>query len=127
MKPRDGRPSVFDTISSSDWKFPSMRDRLLSNWSVPQLLEVLQGYTRCDDGVDLLAFRLSGVVPHRCVYVYLYGDNPDLIHFDLEDRSAGAEELDYTVRRGAVQTREELRTVVRLWLGVVHPAGPGEE
>lgn len=103
-----------------------MRDRLQSNGSVPQILEALQGYTRCDDGVDLLAFRLSGVVRHRRVYVYLYGDDPDLIHFDLEDRSAASEALDYAVRRGAVRSTDELLAVVRLWLGPARSTGPEE-
>src|SRR4051794_33659701 len=99
-----------------------MQDQPRSIWSAPELLEALPGYSRCDDGTDLLAFRLAGTVPQRFVYVYLYGDAPDLINYDLEDRSAATVEWDYTVQRGSARTANELRVVVRCWLGTPNSA-----
>jgi hypothetical protein len=93
-----------------------MRDNLRSNWSVPQLLAGLRDFHRTDHGGDLLAFRLAGAAPQRSVYVYLYGEDPDLIHFDLEDESAETGEWDHAVRRGSARSAEELRAIVCAWL-----------
>jgi hypothetical protein len=93
-----------------------MQDNLRSNWTVSGLLAELPGFQRADDGSDLLAFRLVGASPQRSVYVYLYGQDPDLIHFDLEDTSAETGNWDSVVRRGSVRTVEELRQFVGPWL-----------
>lgn len=69
-----------------------MQSTLHSNWSVTNLLAELRDFRRIDDGTDLLAFRLVDALPMRSVYIYLYGEDPDLIHFDLEDESADADE-----------------------------------
>jgi hypothetical protein len=83
---------------------------------VSKLLAELRGFRRVDDGSDLLAFRLVGVFPQRSVYVYLYGENPDLIHYDLDDASAETGQWDHAVRRGSARSVEELREVVGSWL-----------
>ncbi len=93
-----------------------MRDNLRSNWSVPELLVELRDFRRADEGADLLAFRLVGALPQRSVYVYLYGENPELIHFDLEDESVPTGQWDHAVRRGSARSVEELREVVGSWL-----------
>ena len=94
----------------------AVQDNLRSHWSVPELLAQLPDFRRVDDGSDLLAFRLAGAFPHRSVYVYLYGENPDLIHYDLEDESAPTEQWDHAVRRGSACSVGELREVVGSWL-----------
>lgn len=99
-----------------------MRDNLRSKWSVPQLLEALPDFARTDDGTDLLACRLVGAIPRHSVYVYLYGNDPGLIHDDLEDESAPPGEWDHAVTRGSARSAEELRSVVRLWLGAAGSA-----
>lgn len=93
-----------------------MSDRLRSNWSVPRLLAALPHLKRLDDGTDLLACRLSGTVLNRSLYLYLYGDDPGLIHFDLEDASADRAEWDGAVERGGVRTLAELQTIASHWL-----------
>jgi len=93
-----------------------MQDNLRSNWSVSALLAGLREFRRSDDGSDLLAFRVFGSIPHRFVFVYLYGNDPDLIHFDLEDESAKTAEWDYAVVRGSVRSLDELQDVVHSWL-----------
>ena len=93
-----------------------MPNNLHSNWSVPELLAGLRHFRRADDGSDLLAFRVVGDFPHRAVFVYLYGKDPDLIHFDLEDESRETRNWDHAVRRGSVRSLEELRSVVASWL-----------
>jgi hypothetical protein len=93
-----------------------MRDNLHSNWSLATLLAALPEFRRTDDGIDLLAFRLAGAIPQHSVYVYLYGGDPDLIHFDLEDESANTDEWDHAVRRGSARSIAELRAVVLAWL-----------
>jgi hypothetical protein len=93
-----------------------MRDNLHSNWTVPGLLAGLRDFRRADDGTDLLAFRLVGALSQRSVYVYLYGENPDLIHFDLEDETVETGKWDHAVRRGSACSAEELWAVIRAWL-----------
>jgi hypothetical protein len=93
-----------------------VRDKLRSNWSVPVLRATLPEFQRTDDGTDLLAFRVAGAVPHRSVFVYLYGEDPDLIHYDLEDVAAETGEWDHAVARGSVRSVDELRAIVRGWL-----------
>jgi hypothetical protein len=93
-----------------------MRNILRSNWTIPPLLAALNGYDRTDDGTDLRAFRVVGEDPQRSAYVYLYGEDPDLIHFDLEDESVETGEWDHAVRRGSVRSVDDLRTVVAAWL-----------
>jgi hypothetical protein len=83
---------------------------------VSELLAELHDFRRGDDGSDLLAFRLVGASPHRSVYVYLYGEDPDLIHFDLEDELAETGQWDHAVRRGSARSVEELREAVGPWL-----------
>lgn len=92
-----------------------MEDHLSSNWSALGLLAALIEFRRIDDGSDLLAFRLAGEIPQRSVYVYLYGEDPAAIHFDLEDESEIGE-WDQAVKRGAVRSVAELRTVLHGWL-----------
>jgi hypothetical protein len=94
----------------------ALRDKLYSNWSVSELLAQFSEFRRTDDGNDILAFRLAGNLPQRSVYVYLYGEDPDLIHFDLEDELAETDEWDHTVHSGSVRSPEELRGVVFAWL-----------
>jgi len=76
----------------------------------------LHDFQRTDDGADLLALGVAGVMPQRSVYFYLYGDDPDLIHFDLEDESVETGEWDNTVERGSVRSIEDLRVIVVRWL-----------
>jgi hypothetical protein len=92
-----------------------MGDMLRSNWSITVLLTALHEFRRSDDGVDLLAFRLEGAIPGHSAYIYLYGDDPNLIHFDLED-AATTDQWDHAVRRGDVRSIEELQGVIRGWL-----------
>ncbi len=92
-----------------------MSDMLHSNWSVSTLLTALNEFRRIDEGADLLAFRLVGTIPGHAAYVYLYGEDPDMIYFDLED-DASTDEWDYAVRRGDVRSIEELVVVIRGWL-----------
>ncbi len=93
-----------------------MRDILQTNWSVEPLLETLRDFRRIDDGSDLLAFHVVGVAPQRAVFVYLYGEDPDLIHYDLEDEAVDTGEWDHAVERGSVCCSDELRAVVVRWL-----------
>jgi hypothetical protein len=93
-----------------------MQSPLQSNWQVSSLLSQLPGFQRVDDGWDLLAFRISGTLPKRFVYVYLYGNDPDEINYDLEDESSEAGEWDNAVSRGAVRSVADLRTVCEPWL-----------
>jgi hypothetical protein len=93
-----------------------VEDDLRSDWTVEGLLAELPGFRRADDGSDLLAFRLVGNTPARSAYVYLYGGDPGLIHFDLEDESAETGRWDHAVRRGSARSLEELRGVIGPWL-----------
>ena len=93
-----------------------MADALHSNWSVPQVLAALTGVRRVDAGADLLAFRVAGESPTRTVYVYLYGDDPDRISFDLEDSTANTGAWDHAVQHGETRSLSELREVVKGWL-----------
>ena len=92
-----------------------MKDLLRTNWTIEALLAALGDFRRTDDGVDLLAFRVAGG-SRRSVYVYLYGDDPDLIHFDLEDESVESGEWDHAVERGSVSSVQDLRAMVVRWL-----------
>lgn len=89
---------------------------LESKWHIDELLESLANVQRIDDGGDLLAFRVAGTHPARSAYVYLYGDDPAAIHYDLEDASQGAAEWDQAVHRGDVWTTQDLSDVVHRWL-----------
>lgn len=93
-----------------------MRDMLRTNWTIEPLVAALRDFRRTDDGTDLLAFRVAGRLPQRSVYVYLYGDNPDLINFDLEDEGVETGEWDHAVQRGSVRSVEELQKIVTRWL-----------
>ena len=95
-----------------------MSDFLKSNWSVSELYLTagLSGYERVDDGTDLLAFRVTGSVPYRFAYIYLYGPDPDSIYFDLEDESAETDEWDNAVVRGSVHSSQELFRALAEWL-----------
>lgn len=96
-----------------------MSDPLRSNWSLDNLLAQLPGLRRVDDGGDLLAFRVAGLSPSRTAYVYLYGDDPALIHYDLEDPSIDDGEWDHAVERGSVASGERLRALLDDWLGIL--------
>jgi hypothetical protein len=93
-----------------------MRDLLRTNWTIEPLLAALRDFRRVDDGTDLLAFRVAATGRQRSVYVYLYGGDPDLINFDLEDESVETEEWDHAVERGSVGTIDDLRAIVIRWL-----------
>lgn len=93
-----------------------MRNLLRTNWTIEPLLEALRDFRRTDDGTDLLAFRVAGDTPQRSVYVYLYGNDPDLINFDLEDDSVETGEWDHAVERGSVRSIDDLRAFVVRWL-----------
>jgi len=97
----------------------TMNDPLNSNWTVPQVLAVLTELRRLDDGSDLLAFRVAGAHPTRTAYVGLYGADPNVISFDLEDEARDTGEWDHAVRRGQTNSLDELREVLTNWL-----AGP---
>ena len=87
-----------------------------SNWSVHGLLDKLHGYRRIDRGGELLAFRLAGNSPSRSVYVYLYGEDPGAIHFDLEDSSPVRPDWEQPPEHGSVWSAGDLELVVRWWL-----------
>ncbi len=93
-----------------------MSDNLRSNWSTEGLLARLPGLRRVDDGGDLLAFRVAGTSPARAAYVYLYGEDPDLIHYDLEDEAIEGGQWDGAVECGSARSVEELRSVLWRWL-----------
>ena len=95
-----------------------MSDNLRSNWTTEALLTRLPGLRRIDDGGDLLAFRVAGYLLSRAAYVYLYGEDPDLIHYDIEDESIEGCEWDNTIERGSVRSVEELRSILWRWLQV---------
>jgi hypothetical protein len=92
-----------------------MADALHSNWTIPQVLAAFPGVVRVDSGDDLLAARVRGSIPTRTVYLYLYGDDPDAIFFDLEDTTLSTA-WDHAVHRGQVQSLSELREIVTDWL-----------
>jgi hypothetical protein len=92
-----------------------------SRWSVHGLLTTLNGYRRVDRGSEALAFRVVGDSPARSVYVYLYGDDPAAIHFDLEDSTELRPGWDQPPERGSVWSAGDLALVVRWWLAA--PAG----
>jgi len=94
-----------------------MRDPLDSNWSVDAILPELAGYRRVDDGGDLLAFRMAGPASNRFLFVYLYGSDPDYIHYDLEDPSVDNYEWDHAIERGSVRTVADLRSICERWFG----------
>jgi hypothetical protein len=93
-----------------------MPDALHSNWTIPQILVALPGLLRVDDGSDLLACRVTSANPTRTAYVYLYGNDQDLISFDLEDEAAETGKWDHAVRCGQTGSLAELREVVLGWL-----------
>jgi hypothetical protein len=93
-----------------------VKDNLRSNWTIEGLLTRLPAFRRVDDRGDGLAFRVAGVSPTRTAYVYLYGEDPDLIHYDLEDESVENGEWDHAVERGSVGSVEELCVVLQRWL-----------
>jgi len=90
---------------------------LETNWSVENLVSRLPEFRRFDDGRDLLVFYLVGKKPHRFVYIYLYGDDPDAVYYDLEDDSIETESWDNAVERGEVRSLAELRRLCERWLG----------
>ena len=90
---------------------------LRSDWTVAQVLNALSGAQRIDDGIDLLAARVVGTIPNRSAYVYLYGDDPSLISFDLEDEASDLH-WDHAVRRGEVRSLDQLCAEVLPWLGL---------
>jgi hypothetical protein len=62
---------------------------------------------------------VAGAHLTRAAYIYLYGGDPYLISFDLEDEAINSNEWDCTVRRGEVRSLEELRDIVLGWLAGV--------
>ncbi len=95
-----------------------------SRWSIPQILTALPGLRRLDDGTDLLACRVAGFSPPRAAYIYLYGDDPNVIRFDLEDESADTSEWDNAIRRGQTVSLSELRKAVLSWVNAVPYPSP---
>lgn len=93
-----------------------MTDKLRSNWEINDLLQHLPEYRHQDVG-GLLEYRLAGSHPTRTAYVYLYGENPNLIHYDLEDPTVDTGEWDHAVERGSVSSVEDLKSVLSRWLG----------
>lgn len=91
-------------------------DFLRSNWNIDELLGELEEYERVDDEVDLLAFRIASASSARTMYIYLYGNDPGLIRFDLEDPTAKGAEWDAAVGRGSARTTERLLAIARAWL-----------
>jgi hypothetical protein len=79
-------------------------------------MAALPDVRRIDDEADLLAFRVAGASPTRAAYIYLYGDDPNVISFDLEDESVNTGEWDHAVRRAQTRSLAELREVVLDWL-----------
>jgi hypothetical protein len=100
-----------------------------SNWDVRDLLSELAQYRRIDDGADPMAFRIRSSSSARTMYVYLYGGQPDLIHFDLEDPSSPSVEWDAAVGRGSAKTKGRLLEVARTWLdeGRMIPSGSAQD
>lgn len=92
-----------------------MADALHSKWTIPQVLAAFPDVVRVDSGGDLLAARVRGSIPTRTVYLYLYGNDPDAISFDLED-AADTTTWDHAVQRGQVRSLSELREIVTGWL-----------
>lgn len=99
-------------------KAAPMDKALYSIWTVPQVLAALPRLRRLDDGSDLLAVRVAGASPTRTAYIYLYGGDPDVISFDLEDETAESGEWDQAVRRGEARSLAELRAQVFGWLEI---------
>lgn len=60
------------------------------------LLLQLSVYRHQDVG-ELLERRFAGCHPTRTAYVYLYGEDPHLIYYDLEDVAAQTNEWDHAV------------------------------
>lgn len=87
-----------------------------SLYSVHGLLAKLPGYRRVDRGGEVLAFRVAGDSPARSVYIYLYGDDPAAIHFDLEDSTELRPGWNQPPERGSVWSAGDLALVVRWWL-----------
>jgi hypothetical protein len=87
-----------------------------SLWTVDELLLDLGEFQRVDDGVDLSAFTLAGMIRNRNVYVYLYGPKVDTICYDLEDWSLDTGEADHALERGEVDSPQELLKLCRYWL-----------
>ncbi len=92
-----------------------MTDNLRSNWKMDDLLQQLSAY-RLQDVGGLLEHRLAGCHSTRTAYIYLYGEDPNLIHYDLEDAAAQTNEWDHAIERGSVSSVENLRTVLQRWL-----------
>lgn len=93
-----------------------MKDNLDSNWEISTILESLPESRRVDDGRDLLACGVKGAHASRTAYIYLYGENPDEISYDLEDIASDSKEWDSAVHRGKTESLEELCKRVQQWL-----------
>ncbi|MBL8740106.1 MAG: hypothetical protein JNK04_03395 [Myxococcales bacterium] len=87
-----------------------------SSWHVDQLLAALSQFDRIDDAADDLAFRIGAPSAQRTMYVHLYGGDPWLIHFDLEDPTQAPTSWDHRISSGAVEDVESLRTMAEAWL-----------
>ena len=88
----------------------------VSNWTVSGLLSKLPRFRRVDLGAEHLAFRLAGNTPGRTAYVYLYGEDPADIHFDLEEDAAPAQSVEIDPEHGSVRSDGDLALVLRWWL-----------
>jgi len=88
----------------------------VSNWSVAGLLLKLPRFRRVDKGGELLAFRLAGNTPGRTVYVYLYGEDPSAIHFDLEQETPPNQAFDLEPEHGSAWSVGDLALILRWWL-----------
>lgn len=107
-----------------------MKKTMGSTWTVAGLAHCLREYRRIDDGTDNLSLSIEGDFPHRSVYIYLYGEDPDLIHYDLEDMSIDNGSWDHAVRRGSARSIEELRWIINDWVRPetkeLEPVGSGD-
>lgn len=92
-----------------------MKKVTCSHWTTAGLAHSLREFRRLDDGTDNLAFSIAGDCANRSAYIYLYGDDPFSIHYDLEDASVDTGSWDHAVRRGSARSIEELRWIVSDW------------
>lgn len=104
------------SLVSDDLSIGAASPPFRSSWAIDKILHLFSGYQRVDDGTDTLAARVVSNSSNRRMYFYLYGEDPALIHFDLEDPDADTHEWDGAVGRGTVKNPANLLTVARTWL-----------
>jgi len=89
-----------------------------SFWTIAGVAKCLGEFRRIDDGSDFLALCVAGDCPHRTAYIYLYGEAPESIHFDLQDASVENGSWDHVVRKGSARSIDELRSHLTDWFRV---------